>query len=288
MLTTITQGFETLRRNLQITDLQASTISTRQQNVRDAVANELDVLDDFLTGSYKRDTMIAPLAEADVDIFVVLDSKYYEANGQANLLDRVKRVLQKTYPKTPEISRNGQAVTITFTDFKVDVVPAFHRRGGGYLIPDSVLKRWISTDPKKHIEIWSAANKAHNDDLVPLIKMIKAWNKTHSALLHSFHLETLILETLNNVTISSYPSGARYVFDKARTKVLLPISDPAGYDGDVGAYLDSSNKKAEVVSRLETAYQRAVDAENLEKQGKISDAYVKWRLVFGDYFPSYG
>jgi small multidrug resistance pump len=34
-----------------------------------------------------------------------------------------------SYPKTPDISRNGQAVMITFTDFKVDVVPAFYRNG---------------------------------------------------------------------------------------------------------------------------------------------------------------
>lgn len=274
--------------NLEITDLQASTASTRQKNVRDAVANELVVLDDFLTGSYKRSTMIAPLAEADIDIFTVLDSKYYEANGQANLLDRVKRVLKKTYPKTPDISRNGQAVTITFTDFQVDVVPAFYRNGGGYLIPDSILKRWVSTDPKKHVDIWSNANKAHNGDLVPLIKMIKGWNKTHSALLHSFHLETLILNILNNITITDFPSGIRYVFDKARTQVLSPAYDLAGYGGDIGAYLDTSSKKADVVTRLETAYQRAVDAENLERQGKTPDAYTRWQLIFDHYFPSYG
>src|SRR6266536_3618537 len=51
------------------------------------------------------------------------------------------------------VSRNGQAVTITFADFEVDVVPGFYRKGGGYLIPDSVLNRWIETDPKQHVEI---------------------------------------------------------------------------------------------------------------------------------------
>lgn len=288
MATTIKQGFEILKQNLEITDLQAGTVSTRQQNVRDAVVSELSVHEDFLTGSYKRNTMIAPLSEADIDIFVVLDSKYYDTNGQANLLDRVKRVLKNTYPKTPKISRNGQAVTITFTDFKVDVVPAFYRNGGGYLIPDSILGRWIPTDPKKHVEIWSNANKAHNGDLVPLIKMIKAWNKTHSALLHSFHLETMTLNILNGITINSFPSGVRYVFDKMRTQVSYVVPDPAGYGGDLGAYLNTSAKKADVISRLETAYQRAKDAESLASQGKIVDAFSKWRLVFDTYFPAYG
>lgn len=44
----------------------------------------------------------------------------------------------------------------------VDVVPAFYRNGGGYLIPSSVGQIWIATDPKKHVEIMSVANKAHN------------------------------------------------------------------------------------------------------------------------------
>ncbi|MBA3667719.1 MAG: hypothetical protein H0W65_08350 [Sphingomonas sp.] len=57
------------------------------------------------------------------------------------------------------IRPDGHAVTITFTDFKVDVVPGFYRTGGGYLIPDTGGPRWISTDPKRHVEIWSEANK---------------------------------------------------------------------------------------------------------------------------------
>ena len=75
------------------------------------------------------------------------------------------------------ISRDGQAVTITFTDFCVDVVPAFNRQGGGYLIPDSIQRRWIETDPKRHVEIWAEANKKHGYKLVPIIKMVKARNK---------------------------------------------------------------------------------------------------------------
>ena len=220
MPTTIDQGFARLRQNLEITSLQEGTVSTRQQNVRAAVERDLQVLDSFLAGSYRRNTMIAPLSEADVDIFMVLSPNYYQPDGHAALLDRVKRVLQKTYPKTPDISRNGQAVTIIFSDFKVDVVPAFYRNGGGYLIPNSVLRQWIATDPKKHIEIWSAANRAHDSNLVPLIKMLKGWNKRHSALLRSFHLEVLILQILNNVTISDFPSGVRYVFDKAEAQLI--------------------------------------------------------------------
>ena len=129
------------------------------------------MLDSFLSGSYSRSTLVSPLNEADIDIFIIMHRDYYNSNGQANLLDKIKRTLLKTYTKTPKISRNGQAVTITFDDFIVDVVPAFNREGGGYLIPDSINSKWIATNPKEHINFISEQNQKHNGMLIPLIKM---------------------------------------------------------------------------------------------------------------------
>ena len=68
MATTVTRAFEQLKRNLEITGLQRSTVSTRQQNVRADVEAEMKVLVSFLTGSYIKHTMIAPLSKVDIDI----------------------------------------------------------------------------------------------------------------------------------------------------------------------------------------------------------------------------
>jgi len=290
MATTITAGFEKVRSNLQITGLREATVSTRQKNARANVAKEMEVLDDFLTGSYKRDTMVAPLKEADVDVFIVLNPKYFTQDGHAALLDQVKRALKKSYTEATDISRNGQAVTIKFSDFALDVVPGFNRNGGGYLIPDAIAKRWIHTDSKKHVQIWAERNTKQNGRLIPLIKMIKGmrWNKKHSQLFRSFHLETLILQILNTVTISDYPSGARYVFNMARTQVGTVVSDPAGYGDNLGKYLLEKTKLQDVKDRLERAYRGAVEAEQLAASGKVEAAYGKWRVIFGDYFPAYG
>lgn len=284
---TIRQGFEALRQNLEITSLQEAAVATRQRNVRDAIAAELTVLDSFLTGSYRRNTMIAPLADADVDIVIVLDPRYYNANAPAALLDRVRAVLRTTYPTTPEISRSGQAVTIRFADFQVDAVPVFHRQGGGFLIPNARTQAWIATDPTEHVRLWSLANAAHNGDLVPLIKMIKQWNRSHSNFLRSFHLETIILKVLTNVTISDFSSGARYVFDKAHSAVQAAVADPAGYNGNLGAYLDIQQKLNDVCSRLAAACQRSLEAERLEKAGRTDLAFQQWQMVFGDKFPAF-
>ena len=233
MPTTTAQGFAWLRETMQVTSLQASTVSTRQNRVRGAIERGMNVLDSFVAGSYRRNTLVAPLKDCDVDICMVLHPEHYNSSRPAALLDEVRAVLLDTYPTSPRVSRNGQAVTITCSDFHVDVVPAFNRKGGGYVIPNSRTEGWIETDPKRHIAIWSEANQANGGNLVPLIKMIKAWNRTHSALFRSFHLELIVLHALNGITISDFPSGVRFVFDKARALARLQIPDPAGYGDNV-------------------------------------------------------
>jgi hypothetical protein len=286
--TSVKGAFATFKQNLEITGLQEATVSTRQTEVREALEAELTVKESFLTGSYRRHTMIAPLKTADVDVVVVLDPKYYQENGQVNLLEKVKSVLRKTYTRTPAISRNGQAVTITFADFAVDVVPAFYRTQGGFLIP-STDGIWIPTDPKKHAKISGENNQAHDGDLVPLEKMLKCWNRNIGYAFRSFHLEVLAWSILEGVTISDYSSGVRYYFDKARALIKEKNPDPAGYAGDVGHYLNSSDKIQSAVSRFETAYNRARNAEQYAEAGAIQAAIDEWRKIFGTaQFPAHG
>lgn len=200
----------------------------------------------------------------------------------------MKKVLLKTYPKTPNISRNGQAVTINFTDFTVDVVPAFNRKGGGYLIPDSIGKKWISTDPKVHVELMNTENAEHSGNLVPLVKMMKGWNRTMiNYAFESFYLELMTINILKNVTISDYPSGIRYVFDKGREKIKYTIADPVTYGEQIQGLRNVTTVK-DAVSRFETEYARAVKAEEFEKLEKTESAIDEWRKIFGDYFPAYG
>lgn len=287
MATTIHDAFEELKSNLGITGLQETTVSTRQKNVRKALEDDFTILDSFLTGSYRRNTMIAPLADADIDIFVVLDPKYYSDAGQAALLADIRTALRRTYPKTPKISPNGQAVTIRFTDFKVDVVPGFYRKGGGYLIPDADLSRWIQTDPKKHVEIFSAANKEHDGDLVPLLKLLKAWNRNRNVL-RSFHLDVLALSVLNDVKISNLWSGTRYFFDKSRDLIKVKLADPAGYSDDVAAHINTTEAMGNIVRRLTFAYNKAREAEKFAENDNIDAAFENWTLIFKGYFPTYG
>jgi hypothetical protein len=292
MLTRI-QAFEELRHNLELSEPQEKTVATRQNNVRAAVAGQLSVVGDFLTGSYCRHTLIGPLKQADVDVVVVLDRKYKDRSPRA-VLELVKRALLVEYTRTPTISRNGQAVTITFTDFVVDVVPAFVRPwwtwSEGWEICDSGSDSWITTNPKKHVEISAAANRAHGGHLVPRIKQLKAWNRTAGEPLRSFHLEALAWSIFGTSWMwkngqKSDWTSARYFFDKARSELRSQLHDPAGTGSDVAAYLHGTPLDA-AVKKVTSAYERCVRAEKCAKNEDFTGMHTSYGQVFGDYYPN--
>lgn len=104
----------------------------------------------------------------------------------------------------------------------------------------------------------------------------------------SFHLEVMILQILYQVKITDFPSGVRYFFDKARSYVTKQNPDPAGYKGDIGSYLNTQQKIDNAVSRIETAYKRALKAEDYVHRYQVEHAIDMWRQNFGNYFPPYG
>jgi hypothetical protein len=98
MLTRV-QAFEALRGNLEITGLQEKTVADRQSKIRAAVGRKLTVTDSFLTGSYRRNTMISPLKQADVDVMVVLDRGYRQRGEPGSVRhDRRRPARQRRRP----------------------------------------------------------------------------------------------------------------------------------------------------------------------------------------------
>ena len=287
------QAFDTLRSNLELTGLQEKTVATRQTNVRAALERQLEVKDSFLTGSYRRQTLIGPLKQADVDIMVVLAGRY-RTKGAKGTLDLVRTVLLDEYKKGTKISRNGQAVTITFSDFVVDVVPAFERPwwswdSTGWDICDSGSGAWISTNPKRHVELSARANRTHHQNLVPRIKQLKAWNRSVGGPLRSFHLESLAWSIFGtswwwyNEQSSDWAS-AHYFFKKARSKLRDQLHDPAGTGKDVAAYLHGEALNV-AVSKVESAMDRCKRAENAFKDGDLDAMHTAYSQVFGDAYP---
>jgi hypothetical protein len=288
-------AFEGFRGNLEITEFQESVISARQEKTRTALERKLTVRSSFLTGSYRRRTLIAPMRDADVDIIVVLD-RGYRRRGPRAVLDLVKDALREEY-RSSKISRNGQAVTISFSDFTVDVVPAFATWWDSDVLDicNSGDGTWIRTNPKRHIEISGKVNQRTAGLLVPSVKMLKAWNRTAGRPLRGFHLEVLAWKVLDpgslpaawwgpGLGLGSDPENLSQFFAEAPARLRRKLRDPARDEGDVGAYL-TGRARDDVISRLDTAASRCERAAQLLADGDIAGANIVYRKVFGDAFP---
>ncbi len=199
MATTVKQAFDEFSTRVNITDLQASLVSTRWQNVVAAIDRTLFLHPDkpsLLIGSYKRQTMLKPLSQNDVDLMVVLhydkNKNWDSPDGTVYALNKFKEILDNSFPQVTK-KRDRNCITMSYSEFRLDVVPAFSITDTGYYqIPDAIRKQWISTDPETFMKNVSQINKNMDSCYIPMIKMMKAWNQNNGNRLEGFHMECML------------------------------------------------------------------------------------------------
>ncbi|TEB09084.1 CBASS oligonucleotide cyclase [Pelotomaculum propionicicum] len=292
MATTVNNAFAVFKSRLEVTPLQAQTLSRRHVDVRGCVGKAFTIVDDFLIGSYVRDTACRPIK--DVDIMVVLHwgkyGEYYKnQRGPYALLSAVKEVLVDAY-KTTRIRVDGQAVSMYFSDFTVDVVPAFGIIDNGkwvdWWIPDSPGDTWIRTNPKNHQQIMTEANRRCNNMFKPMVKMIKAWNRNNGNILKGFHIEVMADRIFTSAP-TSYAHGMLQFFDSSWYLLRDGVNDPTNTYDRVDTYL-TDNQRSLAQSKVYNAEQRAREAITAEQVGNAYSAVTTWRSIVGDPFPSWG
>lgn len=296
MATTIQQAFAQFSSNLEITDYQTGLVSDRRRHVVEVLANEISLYPSspsILIGSYDRRTLIRYLKEGDVDVMVILN---YGANqgwdnpdGTIRALDKFKAVLDKAYPYT-EKGRDRNCITMKFTEFRLDIVPAFAYDTGYYTIPDSIRRTWVQTDPIAFAQSITDVNKKLNNNFVPLIKMIKAWNRNEGWPIRSFHLECMMHNYFrNNTTCYTSPFMIKQFCAALPGYLTQAAYDPVRGDR-VDTYLDNyanPSKRQIAIEKANKAVLRSNDAYN-DQEKYPSIAINKWKALMGEFFPTYG
>jgi predicted nucleotidyltransferase len=301
MATTVKQAFAEFRDRLEPTEKQKQDASTKKDGVKDALNAKLWVDSGFLTGSYARSTMIRP--PSDIDLFVVLNAdkhanEYYgPSDGPDKVLEKFHSILKDAYPATP-IRKDHPAVHLNFSTYGFDVVPAFVRQGGGYMILSNNRSGWIPTDPTKHAERATLYNKLTDGYFVPCVKMLKAWNRDKNyKRLTGFHLEVECTYAWPRYTGAD---GKTYVtkvssFSDAIAKLLTGLStslsnrtqDPAELSGYIDDYLSNDARKR-TIERLQSSAEDAGYALTHEQNGRMEWAVGRWCSALGENFPVYG
>ncbi len=256
----------------------------------------------FLTGSYKRRTMIRP--PKDVDLFIVLDSGEYQ-DSELNdliipkaLIAKLKTALEGIFSDDDEVIVKGQrhSVTVIYSEtFSIDVIPAFEIDDGkAYKIPDTETGqngRYITSNPKIHYEYINEINKSTSVNgerrfkkIVRLLKFVKRrmFNEGPTKI-RSFHFELLAAKILGDGKINSYAEGINDFFSMAGNYFdKASISDPANEENMVDDYVNELDSQAResIKSELNELHQisnKAIELENAEDDEAAID---EWKKIF--------
>lgn len=291
---TITEAFETFRRRLELSKTEQNDAIRRHKSVRDCIRAEFDIERDFLTGSYARHTKTKPLK--DIDIFFCLgeDDDHWRALDPRDILGAFKDCLAAKYGAA-NVETGRRCVTVDFAKrnptsdpegrvLSDDAVPAYVT-SDGYEIPDRVLGKWIKTNPDVHSAATTAKNRTLNGKWVPLVKMLKRWNRSAGGPIRpSFLIEVMALDLVDPPFVS-YSSEVRRFFAAAMDGIYREWPDPAGLGPPVSDQMTSQER--ELVARaLRVAATSAARAVRLEQLGRSGDALALWRTIMGKYFPT--
>ena len=240
--------------------------------------------DDFLTGSYRRDTKTKRLK--DIDIFAVIDKDGATGRLPHQVPGRgAARAGGTAARQWPDARRDGMAVVIHYgTDddvMSIDVVPAFDRKGGGYVIPNPSAGDWIATNPKRHHELSIAKNAECDGKFVPFVKMIKGINRELGEPVSPSFLLEVMAQSLVKAPFGRYQDEIAVFLATAAEQIDRQWRDPAGLGGDVNTVMSRAQKQAAVVA-LRGAQEIAERAIDLEDDGQERAAYDEWKKLFGN------
>lgn len=272
----LAQGFDQFRRNLdlgagqqqQVRERRGRLIGELQQTFRSSAVRPI--------GSHARGTNIPPVG--DIDLMLVLERP--RLDNPILLLAEVREALSTKYRN---IRLQNRSVGILFGDFDFDIVPALGRTRGGYHIPDSHAGQWIFTNPEQHNELAKRVDRETGAMAIPMVRMLKSWNRQQRIGLKSFHLEVMVLRALGTKP-KSYAEGTRDVLRSMARAARASCGDPGQSGNRLDTYL-SDIERAHISRQCEQASEHLTTAILLEQQGDLAGAIRLARAVFGSPFP---
>ncbi len=292
---TVAEAFETFRQRLELTETESDDAQRRHSSVRECIRSRFQIDRDFLTGSYARHTKTKPLK--DVDIFFILSEKetQWHSKEPKEVLAAFEDCLVKSYGRD-QVEEGRRCVTVEFQKsyqtqdpdgkvLSIDAVPAFDV-GGHYEIPDRTLGKWIPSDPEIHKEEATAKNKQLDGKWVPLVKMVKRWNREAGKPIKPMFLLEVMAQELLDPPFNSYPDEIQRFLSAAQPEIEHDWPDPAGLGPLVSDQMDAA-KRGAARKAFRDAERLAVQAIRAEQQGHFGEALELWSRIFGArYFPT--
>jgi hypothetical protein len=291
MATTVRAAFTELQGRLALTPNQRTIAAGRLANLQTFFAANYTVATaPWAIGSYGRGTIVRP--ERDIDIMVALSVPEYWARyeGDSRVFMRwLRDGLNRKYANT-KVGVRGITVHLALgQDLEVDLVGGFHRKGGGFYIPNGS-GGWQATNPPYHDKLMTDANVRTNSALKPLVRVMKAWNiMGNGGRLHSFHIEMMVERVWQKATsLPAMPVAVTATLKTGAGWVRAAHPDPwAGSGQRLDSYL-TATARAAVAKTMDDDAVRAQAALDFVATSQTAKAFERWAIVFNHQFPAYG
>jgi hypothetical protein len=283
--------------SLGLGENERELIERKQNALREGLRldNGIDLVDDFLTGSYRRHTIIMPKGTDetfDVDVFVAFDHEEYGERNLAEIRDTTVGALRRLRDGHPELAikvlnvDQARSVGVEFdANFQIDIVPAIQIvKDERYKIFDKRTGEAVISNPKLHGRLLTEANDRTASGtvkrLVPIIKILKAWKREKCDYVKSFHIEILAVKILGNEEIGSYSKGvSKFLLEASDHLSRACLLDPANSELLIDRYLDKDGNREALQVLVECEAVKAEKARDYEDGGDTEKAVQEWQKI---------
>lgn len=268
------QNTETI--SLRYGELTAA-LNKKFRDTESKTANVLQV------GSFGRNTGIDGISDLDM-LYIMPKGEWdtYKDGKQLKLLQDAKAAVLARYPST-DVQVDRLVVTVTYTDFHVEIQPVFQENDGSYTYPDTKGDgAWKRTMPREEMDAVSKMDTAKNQNLRRLCRMARAWKNKHGLEMGGLLVDTLAYNFLEDT--QDYDDCSFLYYDELSRDFFKYLSElpEQGYYAAPGSGQRVKVKK-KFQRKAKKAYRLCLAAIEAEGSKGVNE---KWKKVYGRPFPA--
>ncbi len=225
-------------------DRDVPLVRRRLEEIIAVLGKEFDEkFDQIFGGSVAKHTYVDGLS--DIDCLLVVNGTDLEKAGPRAALMTVEKSLAEKLKDQAEVTSGQLAVTVRYGDgMEIQLLPAI-KSGNALKIQSSRdSSRWSHIDPQRFQAGLTKYNAECDGKLVPTIKLAKAiiGQLPDAHRLSGYHIESLAIDAFKGYTGTKTAAAMLPVFfDRAKERVLRPMTDSTGQSVHVDAYMGDAN-----------------------------------------------
>lgn len=261
-------------------DRDVPLVRRRLEQILAALGDSLESkIDQIFGGSVAKHTYVDGLS--DIDCLLVVNGTDLEESGPRAAVKTVERILAEKLKTNASVTAGHLAVTVKYGDgMEIQLLPAIQAADGLKIQSARDQTKWSEIDPAKFQAALTKYNALCDGKLVPTIKLAKAviaqLPEAHQ--LSGYHVESLAIDAFKGYTgTKTVASMLPVFFEKAKDRVLIPMTDSTGQSVHVDGYMGEANSAARqqashLLSRIAKRMANATAAASISQ----------WHDMFGE------